>query len=426
MSPALSRRRFLAGTTAALAPALAGCGAWGAAADDPHTLVVHSQLAGIAPGAPTFRSVIREFERSHRGVTVRHVTNGDDLSQVYETARLAGKEADIAMVNLYDKTLAWTDVQATVPVGGYLDDWGLRDRVLPAALQEWTDGDGRLRAFPYFGTNWPVAFNLDLLREAGIEEPPTSVDGLIDAADALRGQGRTPVAIGGNDWTGQKLLAQIIQTYLPRADAARLFTSGDFGEAGAMRGIELFTQLRDAGVFADNAQGLTSDSMTTQYNSGRAAAESAMSSALAKVPKRTAAVTRVGGWPVPGDAAHDRPTVLRAHTVCGLWVSPNGRRKLPLVEKFVRFLYRPEVISRFVTEAGRDMSVRTKTLSTDFPLVAKAQRLSDNDVSQVLLPDLYVPATATTALIQATSTAFRPGTGARAISRALQSAYRGR
>ena len=46
------------------------------------------------------------------------------------------------MVNLYDKTLAWTDVGATVDVKGYLDDWGLRERVLPVALKAWTDGRG--------------------------------------------------------------------------------------------------------------------------------------------------------------------------------------------------------------------------------------------------------------------------------------------
>lgn len=55
---------------------------------------------------------------------IKNLVNGDDLAQVYETSRLARKEADVVMVNLYDKTLAWTDVGATVDVKPYLDDWG--------------------------------------------------------------------------------------------------------------------------------------------------------------------------------------------------------------------------------------------------------------------------------------------------------------
>ena len=43
------------------------------------------------------------------------------------------------------------------------------------------------------------------------------------------------------------------------------------------------------------------------------------------------------------------------------------------------------------------------TVSSDFPLVAAAQRLG-GDVGQVLLPDLFVPPAATQPLITATST----------------------
>lgn len=55
--------------------------------------------------------------------------------------------------------------------------------------------------------------------------------------------------------------------------------------------------------------------------------------------------------------------------------------------------------------------------------MAAAQRLGER-VSQVLLPDLYVPPTATQPLITATSTAFTPGTSAAAVRSALESAYR--
>ncbi|WP_328325495.1 MULTISPECIES: ABC transporter substrate-binding protein [unclassified Streptomyces] len=428
MRSMLNRRGFISAGAAVAAgvavPGLSGCGMLGGDESDPDTLVVHSSLGGTAPGSATYRAVLDMFRKENPGLKVKSLINGDELGQVYETSRLAHKEADVVMVNLYDKTVSWTELGATVTVNGYLDDWDLRKRILPAALAEWTDEKGRLRALPYIASNWPVAFNRGLLRAAGVEDIPLTGDALIAAARKLRAKGTAPVTIGGNDWTGQKLLAQIIQSFLTADQAKKLYATGDFsGIKGAREGIEYFAELRDAGVFTDKAQGLTTDSMTTQFNTGAAAMQSAMSSALARVPDNVASHTDVGGWPLPPGAVHDKPTILRTFTVNGFWVSPNGTRKIGTVEKFVRFMYRPEVVSRFVSEGGRDMAVRTDTLSDRFPLVAKAQQLGST-VSQVVLPDLYVPPSAVQPMIQATSTAFTPGVSSRRILSALQGAYR--
>lgn len=425
-SSPLTRRGFLAagsGLAATALPTLSGCSALAAADTDPDTLVVHSQLGTTAPGSATYLRALDRFREENPGLTVKNLVNGDDLAQVYETARLARKEPDVVMVNLYDKTLAWTDVGATVDVKDYLDDWGLRSRVLPQALTAWTDGKGRLRAFPYFATNWPVAYNRALLERAGVSRIPTTGDALVRAARKLRAKGTAPVTTGGNDWTGQKLLAQIIQTFLTEDEARHAYTTGDFGSRGAREGIAYFVHLRDSGVFTDKPQGLTSDSMMTQFNTGSAAIESAMSSALAEVPGKVARHTDIGGWPLTDGAVHDKPTVLRSYTLIGFWISPNGTKKIDAVEKFLRFMYRPGTVSRFITESGRDMAVRSDTLSTDFPLVAAAQRLG-SDVSQVLLPDVYVPPSANQPLITATSTSFTRGTSAAKVRAALEAAYR--
>ncbi|OON82867.1 ABC transporter substrate-binding protein [Streptomyces tsukubensis] len=427
MHSRLSRRGFLAAgsglaATAAL-PAVTGC-ALTSTDSDPDTLVVHTQLGTTAPGSPTYLAVLDRFREENPGLKVKNLINGDDLAQVYETSRLARKEPDVVMVNLYDKTLAWTDVGATVDVKEYLDDWGLRGRVLPDALKAWTDKKGRLQAFPYFATNWPVAYNTALLERAGVDSLPTTGDALIGAARKLRAKGISPVTVGGNDWTGQKLLAQIIQTFLRPGEAEHLYTTGDFsGSRGAREGIDYFVSLRDAGVFADKAQGLTSDSMTTQYNTEKAAIQSSMSSGLAKVPAEVARHTEVGGWPLAPGAAHDRPTILRTFTLIGLWISPNGVKKLDAVRKFVRFLYRDDVVSRFITESGRDMALHSTSTSKDFPLVAAAQRLGDS-VSQAVVPDVYVPPVANQPLITATSTAFTRGTSAAKVRAVLETAYR--
>lgn len=148
-----------------------------------------------------------------------------------------------------------------------------------------------------------------------------------------------------------------------------------------------------------------------------------MSSALAKVPEEVARHTEVGGWPLADGAAHDKPTILRTYTLIGFWISPNGVKKIDAVEKFLRFMYHPDTVSRFIKESGRDMALRSDTVSTDFPLVAAAQRLGAG-VSQVLLPDVYVPPVAAQPLITATSTSFTRGTSATKVRAALETAYR--
>lgn len=146
MRSMLNRRGFISAGAAVAAgvavPGLSGCGMLGGDESDPDTLVVHSSLGGTAPGSATFRAVLDMFRKENPGLKVKTLINGDELGQVYETSRLAHKEADVVMVNLYDKTVSWTELGATVTVNGYLDDWDLRKRILPAALAEWTDEKG--------------------------------------------------------------------------------------------------------------------------------------------------------------------------------------------------------------------------------------------------------------------------------------------
>jgi multiple sugar transport system substrate-binding protein len=419
-----SRRSVLALAGGALLAGATGCAALTPAGTGPRALLVHSSLGGTSPGADVFAEAVARFRAAQPDMELAVVTNGSDLPIVYETSRLAGKEADVVMVNLVGNQLSWTELDATVPVQGYLRDWGLEERVLPASRAEWTASDGDLRAFPYFASTWPVAYNTALLEQAGVKVPATAEE-LVATARALRAAGVGPVTVGGSDWTGQKLFCQIIQAYVTPDEAAQFFTTGDLdAHPDVARGIAHFVQLRDEGVFVDQAQGLTSDLMTSQYNSGRAGMQMAMTSALAKTPAEVAATTTVGGWPLPADAVHPHPTMMRGYSVLGLWISPSGQEKIDLVERFVRYLYQEDVAAEFVERSGRDLALVTDARSDAFPLVAAAQRLTADDVTEVLLPDLSVPTQANEPLIQAAGLAFAPGSTAERIGQALVGAYR--
>ena len=417
MTDGISRRTLLAAALSGgiVTPLLAGCGALVPASSGPNALTVHTQISGAVAGAQTFSDVVAAYQRD----TARKVAllkNGSDLPIVFETSTLAGKQADVAIVNMMGRTLAWTPEGATVPVGDYLDDWGLRDRIIPEAVQEWTDDEGRLRAFPFTRTNWPVSFNTRLLEEAGVGIPTTS-DELIAAADALRAKGIGPVTVGGSDWSGQKMFLQILQGFITQDEARTVFSTGKISESpGAIAGVEHFVELRDAGVFVDNVQGYTSDSELTQFNTRKAAIVPAMSSALALVPAERAAEVTVGGWPKPSSGGVlDHPSVIKSYNGHGIWISENGAKKLDLIKPFVQHLYSQQVTDRFILESGRDMSRITDTVSTDFPLVAQASQLKDTEVSAVMLPDLLIPDAVFEPMIQATALAYGSASAERII-----------
>ncbi|WP_409236485.1 ABC transporter substrate-binding protein [Streptomyces sp. PA5.6] len=431
----MTRKPATATTTAtavvgalSLLAAVTGCGKGGdAAAGDPKQLTVLSQYLKSTPGGKVFYDEVAAFS-AESGIKVKIVEAGEDLDESYETSLAANKEADVVFVNLYDKTLAWTKNNATVPVDKYLDDWGLRGKAEPQALKEWTNPEGKAMGFPFAGFSWPVWYNTALLKKAGVDEIPTTSDELIDAAEKLRKEGIQPMAVGGNDWSGQKLFLQISQSYVSKEAARKLDAEGGYCDSdGAMKGIELFTELRDAGVFADKAQGFTFDAMQNQYYTGKAAIMSQGSWAFSEVPEKVRANTKLAGLPLPKGAAFDKPTVFTGYTSTGFWISPNGDKKQDAVKRFVRHFYRPEVAGHFVAEASIYPGVKldAEHRKSDDPLLNSAINDIPRTTADAQLPDLHIPAAANTPLVQATSLAFGPGHDAEKICGALDQAYAG-
>ncbi|MGW6272805.1 ABC transporter substrate-binding protein [Streptomyces sp. NPDC055060] len=417
----------LVGTLSLLAVAT-GCGKGGdATADDPKQLTVLSQYLKATPGGKVFYDEVAAFSKES-GIKVKIVEAGEDLDESYETSLAADKEADVVFVNLFDKTLAWTKNDATVPVDKYLDDWGLRNKTEPQALKEWTNPEGKAMGFPFAGFSWPVWYNTALLKKAGVDDIPTTTDELISAAKKLRKAGIQPMAVGGNDWSGQKLFLQISQSYVTKPAAQKLDAKGGYCDsAGAMKGIKLFTQLRDAGVFADKAQGFTFDAMQNQYYGGKAAIMSQGSWAFSEVPDKVRKTTKLAGLPLPRGSAFDKPTVFTGYTSTGFWISPNGDKKQDAVKQFVSHFYQPEVAGRFVADASIYPAVKldAEHRKSDDPLLNSAVNDIPETTTDAQLPDLHIPAAANTPLIQATSLAFGPGKDAQQICGALDQAYRG-
>ncbi|MFC8449009.1 ABC transporter substrate-binding protein [Kitasatospora sp. NPDC057223] len=403
----------------------AGCSGGGTssgAGED--TIVLQTNWTTGGQESAPLKAALKGFT-AKTGVKVKVLENGDDLNQVYETSVLAGDEADVLLVGLLEKQLDWVRSGAVVPAEDYVSQWGLADKIPADALADWKDAQGHLRGLPYAGFTWPWWYNKAVFDKYGIALP-TTVDQLIAAAGQLRAHGVGPVAVGGNDWSGQKIFLQIMESFMPADEAKKVFAQGGTcGNANAMRGIELFTELRDAGVFVDSAEGLTADQASAMYFNGTAAIAPIGSWSYLSADASVAGSTVLGGLPTAPGGAYTKPTAYSGSTSAGWWISPNGKKKLSSVEKLVQYMYQPEVLRSMVTDGGVVPPVGTAvdTSAVASPLLKQSIADLPADVDFAVMPDLYVPGNVGNPMYRATSIAYTKGNDAQKICSTVDAVY---
>ncbi|MGB3734752.1 MAG: extracellular solute-binding protein [Ilumatobacter sp.] len=390
------------------------------------TLEVMSRWAAGSAEAEAFDAAAASFTEQ-TGVEIDVVGQAEeDLDVIYEAALLGGTEPHIVIVNLFDKSIAWLDNDATVDVSSYVDEWGIADQVDANALGEWTLEDGRVQGFPYSGFAWPIWYNTELLAEAGIDTVPTTVDELEVATAALREAGIGPVVVGGSDWSGQKLFMQIAQSYLEPSATQSLLESGGWCDSPeGLKGIELFADLLAAGVFVDDVEGFTADLMNESYYNGDSAIMPAGSWAFANTPEDVLAATQISGFPLPADGVFDAPTVYQGFTGVGFMVSPRGESEaLPAIEQFIEYMYTEDVYGSFVQAANIVPAIQlTDTSVATDPLLQSALSSEYSEGTDVaLLMDVHVPPASGDAVNQAIALAYN-GADADEVCGLIDSGY---
>lgn len=426
---AAQRLSFMTAGMTAVALAVTACGAGssssGARADGSATsLSVMSKYTAATAEGKAFRKQVKAFTAS-TGIKVNIQEGGESLGDAYETSLAAGKEPDVISVNLFDKSTGWLANGATVDVTDYIDQWGLRDKIQPEAIKQWTNADGQVQGFPFSSFSWPVWYNKTLLAKAGIKQPPTTVDELIADAAALKAAGIGPMAVGGSDFSGEKFFLQVAQQFMVPKDAQKLFAKGGFcGNADAMKGIDLFVKLRDNGVFVKDVQGYTADMMDTAFYTQKVAIMPAGSWAFNNTPKDVRPNVVLGGLPLPSGGTYQKPTAYRGYTGSGWWISPNGKKNIGAVKKFITSFYAQSVIADFVGSGNMiPAAVLNDPKAAKNPLQQNAINNLPGSVDFAVMPDIYVPATVTNSLTQATASAFGPGSKSKDICAAVDRVY---
>lgn len=419
----LKKRLSVVAAVAAVAVGTSACdGKSGSSAGDAATLNVLSNWSGSSPERKILADVVASLKG--QGITVNITEAGVTIPDIYETSLAGGKEADVVIVNLAEKSNNWVKNGAAVSAAPYIDKWALTDKIDPEALKEWSGADGRAQGFPYAGFSWPVWYNMELLKKAGVDKVPTTSDELIAAAGKLRAAKIPPMIVGGSDWDGQKMFLQIVQSFMTPVETKTVYGKGGFcGNANAMKGIELFTKYRDSGVFVDSTEGYSADQMNAAFYEGKAAIMSAGSWAFANAPAALVGHVTLGGLPVPAGSTYSKPTAYKGYTGAGFWISPNGNKKIDAAQKFITAFYDPAIVSRFATEANTVTAAKAGADAKITQPLMKATVALGDTVAYAVMPDTVVPGDLAKPMIRQTSVAFSKGSDAKAICAAMDALY---
>jgi len=390
--------------------------------EEPVTLTVwHNWGPDDAKGAP-LQSVFKDFMAENPNITIKDEVYVDaDIPLKVETASAAGQEPDLVFVQRVGSPLTWTEGGIALPVNDMIKDWGLDGKFTDVALENFTLEDGQIQAFPLEGYTWPIWWNMKVLKAIGAEIP-TATDELIEVAKKAREGGFEPVIASGADGMGQYLFTLALQSGMSDADAAKAMGEGDWTVPSAVKAVELFTKMRDEGVFVDGVEGIDFASGNTRFFEGNTLASHFGAWSFGEAPAELLPDIQLGGFPLPEGSPHKFPVIYSAFTAKGIWVTPNGAEKKDAVQKFVQFMYKPEIIARFVEQAG--MTPPLKDVPVD---PAKLNPLFNQsltfDVEVAKTPDFFLPPKVQPNFATVSQEAFTPGTTAEKILADLTALY---
>lgn len=319
---------------------------------DPVTLSLLHSYSLDDPRGPIMEEIIQTVMDENPWITFDvEILPGIDIPPKVSLLYVGEEEPDVVLVNLKTDTIAWWKDGISVPVTEFVQDWDV-PTLNETSTNQYTFEDD-LIAIPYEGFTWPIWYNTAILEEAGVGIP-TTIDELKAAIPAIIDAGYAPFTAAGADWPGHALWNLVVSLYMTDQDIMDVYPVGGFADnEGAVKGMDLWVELRDMGFFSELTQGLDRDAMRDEFFAGEAAMMLSGAWSFEFAPEDMRADIELGGFPLPADTVRDRPVMFGGYDAKGVFVTRNGSEpdKLAAIQKFVEVMYRPEVVGQFV-ESG--------------------------------------------------------------------------
>jgi raffinose/stachyose/melibiose transport system substrate-binding protein len=380
------------GLAAAGALVLAGCSTnSGGGGGEGEEQVLTFTAAGEAPA----QAAIDAFEEANPGVTVEATFANDDESyqQTLRTQLSAGTAPDVFRVwpgnGNATSIIALSGDGLLMP----LDDADWADEIGDAVRPVVEDADGGLVGVPVTVVGIGAIWNDQALEAAGLTAPETWSEVLQYCTDA-KAAGKIPFALGlKSAWVTQlvpyALTASTVYGPDPEFTDQQLEGEATFVDSGWNDAESQYLELRDAGCFNDNPNGIGYDEQMTMLGQGDALGAIHVSSAAANAVQYATEDTTFSMTPFP--ATDDADETYLPVSV-GIVYSANAKAKNPeLAKKFIDFLASSEGQAVYATAAGAAPALASEDFEPD-PVLAPIAEFQANDRARPF-PDVFWPNT---------------------------------
>lgn len=242
----------------------------GEAAAEPTTLTIWDFGYFPDQNKEALDAIDAAFMQANPTITIEHEgVPYDTFFERFRAAIAAGEGPDV--VTMYPSLFAQDYAQGLQAIDDVVTD-ELASQV--TLLDVSRAPDGKLYSIPWTTYGFVYFANTELFAQAGIDELPTTWDGLLESCTTLREAGIEPLSIGFKDGYMPDWLHYIYGDMLLDSDELDQLVAAELplNHPKLVRSVELVQEMNEAGCFAEGGNGRTYADAETYFAAGDAAA----------------------------------------------------------------------------------------------------------------------------------------------------------
>ncbi|MEK5235707.1 sugar ABC transporter substrate-binding protein [Paenibacillus sp. FSL L8-0470] len=383
----MRKQLLLTASSVVLAFGLTACG-------NSDTTDKSGETGGSAPGEKTkisywtgdrhdaefVKEKVAEFNETNTdGIEVELVVKGDDFDTALDLSFQTSDAPDIIRVK--ENTIGtFYKKEYLAPIDEYLSE------ELKAKFPEMVDlntFDGKRYSLPNYGTTMRLIYNKDLFAKAGIQNPPTTLQELVDTAKKLTEAGKADGAYGfaqnfKNPPSALGRSSRVIAEMSGYGGFGYDFKTARFDFSGFKPIIEAFKQIKDNGSMLPGVESLDIDPLRAQFAEGKIGMYLSFSSEPGVYSKQFPAKIDWAAAPAP---TIDGNVKGASGFLGGQWLALSSKSEhKDAAWKFMEFMYSDQMLTAY-QENGYGISM--------VPSISAAAKTPEVNGIEGFLPNKY-------------------------------------